>query len=243
LSPDAESAYVVSPGERFFRKRFLVDANQSVTRAMLHIAVDDNAEVYINGTCVGSVVGWNPFGEFDITRLLLPGTNVVAIKAVNIGTTDNAKNPTGLLMNLDLRFKDNSRTQVLSDAGWLCSSNAMPGWLQPQFDDHAWLNSKPLIPAWKGPWRWLGSPDANMPCTAAGIPGKLRFIYLPTKETARVLNLEPETVYRASFVNPQNGEITDLGRIRPDPQHCWTVPERPAASKDWLLILEACEGE
>ena len=63
--------------------------------------------------------------------------------------------------------------------------------------------------------------------SAAGIPGKVRVIYVPLGwEAPTMKGLEPGVRYRAYLWNPRNGDETDLGESAPD------------AAGDWRLLDE-----
>ena len=78
---------------------------------------------------------------------------------------------------------------------------------------------------------------------AAGIPGKVRIVYLynPTtpwdKEETKVKNIEPDVRYRAFFFNPRNAQEHQLGLVKPSSEGNWPVPVQPTM-QDWVLVLE-----
>lgn len=92
-------------------------------------------------------------------------------------------------------------------------------------------------------WRENGIyvPDAarHFVPRAAGIPGEVRIIYTSpllgglTKVTA----IEPGADYRASYINPSNGDRFEVGDVVPDQSGCWTPPA-PPVFRDWVLVLE-----
>jgi Protein of unknown function (DUF4038)/Domain of unknown function (DUF5060) len=238
-SSDADSAYAAPAGERFFRRTFTLPTGPQVTQALLHFAVDDNAEVYLNGSRVGSLVGWNPYRELDVTTLLKAGTNLLAAHAVSGTPGSSTKDPAGLLVNLDIRFSDGSRKEIISDTNWLCCAQETASWQTIHFDDRDWNAVRSLGNAGEGPWKTLTSPNYHFNPGAAGIPKKIRLIYLATKTPAKVEKLEGGITYRATFINPQDGSSVNVGFARADSDQCWIVPSRPPESKDWLLLLEA----
>ncbi|EEF61364.1 DUF4038 domain-containing protein [Pedosphaera parvula] len=238
-SPDAESAFAAPSGRRCFRKSFTLTSTSQITQALLHLAVDDNAEVFLNGTRLGGLVGWNPYRELEVTSLLKSGPNILAIHAVNIQSGTTQKNPAGLLVNLDIHFNDDSRKQIVSDASWFCSEQESSGWQDANFDDRNWTSAKSLAEPGQGPWKILTSPNYHLNPGAAGIVKKIRLIYLATKAPAKVEKLEAGINYRATFINPQNGNSASAGIAKADADQKWTIPTRPPQSKDWLLLLEA----
>lgn len=83
------------------------------------------------------------------------------------------------------------------------------------------------------------------PC-AAGIPGKVWVIYLPSDAfdpvfgglKGRRIAIEPGAAYRAHFVDPRTGEETDLGPVTAGADGLWPIPEK-RTKEDMLLVLEA----
>jgi hypothetical protein len=76
---------------------------------------------------------------------------------------------------------------------------------------------------------------------AAGIPGKVRFIYMPRyqwNQEMSVVGIEPGTQYKATYINPSSGQEYPQGTIVPDENGAWLAPTQPEL-RDWLLILEA----
>jgi hypothetical protein len=78
------------------------------------------------------------------------------------------------------------------------------------------------------------------PC-AAGIPGKLRVIFLPSGVwSIRVKSLEAGVSYRAFLFNPVDGQEVPLGAAGADEAGEWTPPlPRPPVYQDWVVVLEA----
>jgi hypothetical protein len=86
-------------------------------------------------------------------------------------------------------------------------------------------------------WPAAGPPGGETP-SAAGIPAKVRIVYVPRPGQVVVRQLEPNVEYRAWRFDPLSGERTDLGPAAPTPGASWSCPP-PAGDHDWVLILEA----
>src|SRR5450432_1774973 len=71
----------VPVGDCYFRKTITL-AN-AVDFAQVHIACDNRYELYVNGKQVGTGADWRKMDVHDITKLIRPGINVVAVKASN----------------------------------------------------------------------------------------------------------------------------------------------------------------
>ena len=71
----------VPVGDCYFRKTFM--AGGEVEFAQVHVACDNQYELYVNGQPAGNGADWRKMDVHDVTKLLRPGINVVAIKATN----------------------------------------------------------------------------------------------------------------------------------------------------------------
>jgi hypothetical protein len=76
---------------------------------------------------------------------------------------------------------------------------------------------------------------------AAGIPGEVRVIFLPSSGAVpRVKTIEPGVAYRAFLFDPKNGREHDLGVVAPDENGDWRPPlSTLPIFQDWVLVLEA----
>ena len=50
-----------------------------------------------------------------------------------------------------------------------------------------------------------------------------------------VRGLEPDVTYRATLIDPRNGNLHPLGEVRGT--ESWRVPQ-PPLMQDWVLVLE-----
>ena len=119
-----------------------------------------------------------------------------------------------------------------------------PEWVEPHsttlLEPHAeWYDNHQKWAELKGRW--------DLPY-AAGIPGEVRFIYIPGNNdyqmTAPVVrNLEPDVDYRAFLFDPIWGKRFDLGKVgKSKPQNGratneYQPPQLPSP-QDWILVLE-----
>jgi hypothetical protein len=109
----------------YFEKTFNIPGDP--TSGTLHITCDNGYEVYLNGMLVGSAQlgagwetsnlteayvnsqGWQSVESYDVSSLLVPGTNVLLIKAANeyMGPLDGqglGANPAGLIFKMDVCY-------------------------------------------------------------------------------------------------------------------------------------------
>ena len=74
---------------------------------------------------------------------------------------------------------------------------------------------------------------------AAGIPGKVRLIWVPRSEPILVRELGATAGWAATYFDPTNGERKQLGKVRADDKGDWLCHPPPGADHDWVLILES----
>jgi len=102
-----------------------------------------------------------------------------------------------------------------------------PEWVEPGWTKE--LNDLPFT---------CGRHDVPM---AAGIPGKVRIIYLPLgMGLQRVKGIEKDARYQVKFFNPVNGAEREIGEVKPDAKGNWEYGKiRMPIYQDWLIVLEA----
>jgi hypothetical protein len=73
---------------------------------------------------------------------------------------------------------------------------------------------------------------------AAGIPGQLRVLFVPTRwDQPKVKGIESGVDYRAFFFNPATGKETEIGRVTADTNGDWQIPTAPIY-QDWVVVIE-----
>ena len=98
---DAPNAQTAAPaGDRFFRATFTVPAGRKITRALSVIGADNTADVYLNGEPIAVESKLPLPAPVDITHLLRPGENVIAVRA----THTRADRPAGLIGAVRIEF-------------------------------------------------------------------------------------------------------------------------------------------
>jgi len=93
-----------------------------------------------------------------------------------------------------------------------------------------------------GPALWLII--RNTLCrNAAGIPGKLRVIYSQDQSrNYKITAFENGVTYKASFVNPSNGEGDPDGEVVPDKNGDWFFPTLPVF-RDWVVVFRSLKPD
>ena len=134
----------------------------------LYATADNYFTVSVNGTKVGGTVPvstddfvWAKIHEFDITSLLKPGANEIAIAAVNAG------GQAGLLC----RVQVDGKPVLFSDHTWKVTDvPPKDSWTSGDFNDSGWQDASELGPASMSPW---GSRLAGWPAELATQPAYL----------------------------------------------------------------------
>ena len=85
--------------------------------AALHIAVDDEARVFVNGQGIGKTTGWNSAEPSDVAPLLRAGENVISVLA------HNGSGPASFAARLQA-----GTTTIVSDASWTQWDAEPQGW-------------------------------------------------------------------------------------------------------------------
>jgi Protein of unknown function (DUF4038)/Domain of unknown function (DUF5060) len=102
---------------------------------------------------------------------------------------------------------------------------------------YEWWGFEPH-PDWVKP---AGSPAHIEWPFAAGIPGKVRVIYMYgpiwAEANLTVQKIEADAAYTAFFWDPRTGAEYPLGAVHPSADASWVIPIQPELS-DWVLVLE-----
>ena len=90
-------------------------------------------------------------------------------------------------------------------------------------------------PEWVDP-HWTKE-DYQLPY-AAGLPGKLRIVFLPPMwEPPTIKSLESGVSYRAYFFDPRTGKEHAIGDVAARLDGSWKSPITPTFEQ-WILVLE-----
>jgi putative heme-binding domain-containing protein len=130
-------AYVkdeVPVGDCYFRKSFSL---RQVEFGQVHIACDNQYELYVNGRLAGQGNDWRKMNVHDVVKFLLPGTNVVAIKATN---TDAGA--AGLVARVVIKERGGTFESHSTDGTWRTTVRPPMDWMQPRIRDSEWLYAR-----------------------------------------------------------------------------------------------------
>jgi putative membrane-bound dehydrogenase-like protein len=113
-----------------FRKTFNLKEPEA---AQLAIAADDEYELYVNGRRIGSGESTKKLDEYDISKSLVRGPNVIAVKVTN-QTAGSA----ALVVRMTVREKEAGWKSFSSDASWKTAERPFPLWNTVLYSDRAW---------------------------------------------------------------------------------------------------------
>lgn len=81
---------------------------------------------------------------------------------------------------------------------------------------------------------------------AAGIPDKVRVIYVPGPDPIVLHDLDPKASYRIRQFDPRTGEMGEPSTLHADPHgnnaYAWKSHGQEAATKDWVAVIENAES-
>ena len=184
--PEGNPAQSAPAARRYFRKQITVPAGSKIRKATFALTADNSATLFVNAQNAGhtddSANGWRNPTELDVTKLLRPGANQLAIAAAN-AQTDNAVNPAGLIGRLLVDFEQGEPLIVRIDKAWKSSQNVprpatvsfspdskegarsagqdkIIAWTDAAFDDSAWPATKEIARFGAGPWGRFGGGGA-----------------------------------------------------------------------------------
>ncbi len=145
--------WIWEPGKKndnqtvYLRKDFDVPS-PAPARTWVQLVVDNRATVYLNGQRLGATEDWKTPASYDVTTIVKPGHNALAVEAFN------ADGPAGLLLSLtgwDAGGK--VLLDVKSDKTWKVSTTKpAANWTQVVFDASAFQPAKPIAGKGEGEW-------------------------------------------------------------------------------------------
>ncbi|MFO7945940.1 MAG: alpha-L-rhamnosidase N-terminal domain-containing protein [Armatimonadota bacterium] len=170
------------------RKLFSLDT--APARATCIISANNSYELQINGRWIGrgperSYPEWQYYDEYDVTRILRQGSNIVAVHAYNhgtehTGTLHQSPGRGGLIAKIAVELANGDEVVVATDDFWRVlrapqysvdngfttqhredykevydAAKEPSGWELPDFDDSEWPTAEVLGPVPTPPWEHL----------------------------------------------------------------------------------------
>src|SRR5882672_1115159 len=129
---------------RYFRKPFrLGDAPE---KAVLALACDNKATIYLDGKIIGENDDWNKPTVLDLAKSLKAGEHLLAVRAENHG------GQAGLIAKLDILFPTTKRQTIQSDPSWQVSAQEAPGWNKAETEAAGFATATSLGKHGMQPW-------------------------------------------------------------------------------------------
>ncbi|MCL5269276.1 MAG: family 78 glycoside hydrolase catalytic domain, partial [bacterium] len=170
--PEGDPRRAAADGPSLFRHAFDLPGGKRPARARLRLLADSRCEAFVNGRPAGRGGAANTFNNWkrpeplDVTGLLAPGRNVLAVAAANDGGIEfngdleagDAPNPAGLIGFLKVDYADGMSVSVVTGGDWRAVREAPADWTTPAFDDAAWPRAMELGAFGVAPWNKI-TPD------------------------------------------------------------------------------------
>ena len=168
-----------APGDteiRFFRKTFNVPG--PVAKAVLTASGDDQMTAFINGKQVGANEHWKKPIHVDVTKQIVPGENLLAIRG------KNSSGDAAVIARLDISLQGGKPQTVLTDTTWFSSDREVAGWETPSLTIKDWARSISRGRLGVMPWGdVLKPPDATPAEQLTALPGfKVELLHSATRK-------------------------------------------------------------
>ncbi len=151
-----KNAAVNAPAGKYcFRRAFRIEAGRKIKAAKIVMTADNSFELWVNGQ---SVLSGDNFGlsyAADVTTLLKPGTNLLAVAAENGG---EAPNPAGLVGAMSIQFTDGTVLQITTDDKWKTAKTVTKDWTSTVELTEGWTPAKEIGEMGIGPWGRIALP-------------------------------------------------------------------------------------
>jgi two-component sensor histidine kinase len=129
-------------------RAFEIPAGARVTKAQVHIGVDNGYRLMLNGRDIGTGSDWRSLTEYDIHLLLEPGRHVLAVEAFN----DNRE--AGMLFGLRVELSDGRVIEIPSDSKWRVVPEGERGWERQQNASVNWAKAQVVSAILPRPGNW-----------------------------------------------------------------------------------------
>ncbi len=117
-------------GDGYFRKTIQLG---SVEQATVTITADDRYELFINGKKIGAGTSIRQLEQYDVSRLLVRGRNVIGVRVTNI-----APGPAALAARVFVKPRGGQWLSYSTDGSWRTSIDNVANWSATTIDDTRW---------------------------------------------------------------------------------------------------------
>jgi hypothetical protein len=143
------------PGNRYFRRILVLAGGTEIESARMVMTADNEFELSVNGHRAGGGDDFTHTYVMDCARLLVPGTNLLTVVAVNGGT---GPNPAGLIGTLTIKYRDGHTDEVITDDDWQAAKTAGGAWRTDAAAPGSWQRAMELGALGMAPWGEVDHP-------------------------------------------------------------------------------------
>jgi hypothetical protein len=237
--PEGSPASNAPAAQRFFRYTLLLP-DKAIKTAQLRVTADDQFTASLNNKVLGSAANWKFGRQFnDLSAILQPGSNVLAVMAENKATPKANPNPAGLLARLEILFADGESLHLKTDETWRSATNNPTDWASLEFDDTSWSNALVLGSAGDNPWGKfdpLSNDDVYAP-QSIGDSDLNRITYVPEPDAIAIRGLAAYSAHSACVFDPVTGKTSAESSFTADGEGRWTCPPPIGCDHDWVLVI------
>jgi hypothetical protein len=229
-------------GQRYFRRLFTLADGSRVVSATLAMTVDNSFECWVNGQPAGAGDDFTHIYQTKITSLLKPGTNVIAVAAVNGA---DSPNPAGFIGLLRIDYGAGHVVEVPTDSGWEAAEKVPENWTISVVPAEGWAPAMLLGPLGMAPWGEIANeltakdpiPDVNILCRLLekeGVPADFRSQTRNAGQPLRYIHrvIDGTDLYFVANKNSQTEKTLCSFRVRGRRPELWWPDsgrlERPA---------------
>ncbi len=170
---EGNPAMAAPADKRYFRRVLSLEDGAEIESARMVMTADNEFEFWVNGRRAGGGDDFTHTYVMDCTRLLKPGTNLLAVVAVNGA---DAPNPAALIGNLIIKYRDGRTVEVRTDGTWESAKTVQGNWRTDLAAPVGWEPAMELGAVGMAPWG-----DVDHPA------GPSQVIYPTTAAIARLM--------------------------------------------------------
>ncbi len=204
---DQRGVTIKSNDVRYFRKTFSVGAKPA--KALLSVAADDEAIVYLNGKEVTRSTGYDKPAYVDVKSSLRDGENIIAIRGKNV-----AADVAAVVALLELQLPKRQRQVVMTDTSWVsAATKGDTNWTSLGFDAAKWTHAVSKGKLGVKPWGDVMKLPEATPAKDLTVPPGFKVELIHNSEPGEgswvAMTIDP---LGRLIISPQNGK-TNLLRV------------------------------
>jgi alpha-L-rhamnosidase len=138
-------------GPSYLRESIALPDDARIEKAIARFTADDSFTLWINGTPVESGTDWHTIQTADVTALLRPGRNVLAVEAVNAPAIGPV-NAAGVIGALTVKLNGEMARTYRTGTDWKAAAPSPAGWQAPEYDNASWADAEIVAKEGLGPW-------------------------------------------------------------------------------------------